>query len=827
MFEIIFMIFGRIYGTDVIVLLVSIVSGVLFAPLFYSAGSRLNEPLPTEKKTLKLIQSISYPVLFFLIHITVYIATVSFVTGVENISGASFGPIADLSAPDSLIKTASFSVNLLPFIFLILSGLSVFIDKTKMLTHRIVYVVLYLILTVLLYFSPAGVNIFWIAYATIGLLVSVLAQVLSKANNGKNANRQAGKGNPGAENIEQKKPVPKPDLFLFLTGIIYLIILTGIFIPTNIMKVSAAEFVDVLDVKNPLHYIFYSSAYAFGTFGIWCGVYYYLAKNNIRIVLDRLVWIVSVIAFINLILAGSYLGETSTGLFYFEYREFSFIQILIDIVLSIVAGILVLLLIGKKKDFMRILVVAELGMLLFSSVSNCIKINSVYSGLRYINAEKDSENIITLNKKGHNVIVIIIDRALGTEIPYIFNEKPELKVKFDGFTWYPNTISFGGYTNTGIPSVYGGYEYTPDKINARSNETLEEKHNEALKVMPVLFNQNGYNVTVCDPVYAGYNWIPDLSIFDEYENIKAYNTDGKFDKFAPDDYIGPREQLKRNFFIHSLMKIAPFNWQFLLYNEGHYCNPNTYLTFTNRSIYQSEGYDYDFLDAYLVLENLCNITKINDNENNNLLLFYNGTPHMPCLLQEPDYTPSRIVDNREYHQNDTERFNINGISLPMESSLQLTCYSVHMATYLQLGKYFDYLKDNDCYDNSRIVIVSDHGRNVHFLEEIGDSKIESEYFMPVLMVKDFDSHGFNVSDEFMTNADVNALATSGLIDNPINPFTGNPLNSDAKNAERLTVFYSDKCNLEDNHGNTFVPGKWFTVHDNPHEINNWEYLGEY
>lgn len=105
--------------------------------------------------------------------------------------------------------------------------------------------------------------------------------------------------------------------------------------------------------------------------------------------------------------------------------------------------------------------------------------------------------------------------------------------------------------------------------------------------------------------------------------------------------------------------------------------------------------------------------------------------------------------------------------------------------------------------------------------------MESEFFMPVLMVKDFNSHGFTVSDEFMTNADVNTLATDDLIDNPTNPFTGNPINSDAKNAEKLTVFYSDKCNLEDNHGNTFVPGKWFTVHDNPYDLNNWEYIGEY
>ena len=56
----------------------------------------------------------------------------------------------------------------------------------------------------------------------------------------------------------------------------------------------------------------------------------------------------------------------------------------------------------------------------------------------------------------------------------------------------------------------------PYEINARENESLKDKNNEALMVMPVLFMNEGYKVTVCDPPYANYNWVPDLSIFDKY-----------------------------------------------------------------------------------------------------------------------------------------------------------------------------------------------------------------------------------------------------------------------------------------------------------------------
>ena len=48
-----------------------------------------------------------------------------------------------------------------------------------------------------------------------------------------------------------------------------------------------------------------------------------------------------------------------------------------------------------------------------------------------------------------------------------------------------------------------------------------------------------------------------------------------------------------------------------------------------------------------------------------------------------------------------------------------------------------------------------------------------EWYYPLLLVKDFGSKEFVVSNEFMTNADVLTIATKNVINNPINPFTGN------------------------------------------------------
>ena len=125
----------------------------------------------------------------------------------------------------------------------------------------------------------------------------------------------------------------------------------------------------------------------------------------------------------------------------------------------------------------------------------------------------------TGSPQGKNVVVIMLDRAVNGFIPYIMNEKPELKAQFDGFTYYPNTLSYGYHTNIAAPALFGGYEYTPEGMAERPEVSLKEKHNEALKVMPLNFLREGYEVTVCDAPYANYQWIPDLSIYDDYPEI--------------------------------------------------------------------------------------------------------------------------------------------------------------------------------------------------------------------------------------------------------------------------------------------------------------------
>ena len=91
------------------------------------------------------------------------------------------------------------------------------------------------------------------------------------------------------------------------------------------------------------------------------------------------------------------------------------------------------------------------------------------------------------------------------------------------------------------------------------------------------------------------------------------------------------------------------------------------------------------------------------------------------------------------------------------------------------------------------------------------------------MVKDFNSSGFHVSDEFMTNADVPMLALDAVIENPQNPFTGKLINNDEKFAHEQIISLSQIADVDINNGNTFLPAAWASVKDDMRVSSNWSF----
>ena len=805
-----------------------------------------------------------------LLQIPFFIAAYQFLSNLAPLTGASLGPIADLSKPDALISIGGFTLNLLPVLMTVINLLSsTLFSKGYPMKTRVQLYAMAAFFLVFLYQSPSGLVFYWTlnnAFSLVktifyklknplkvltaissaaGVFLMVYGIFIYSASETRRRILLVGLGilclMPALFMIVKTKfgawiPETKENdrpLRGIIAESVFLFLLLGCLIPSAVIASSPQEFMDLKIEFHPFSYILSSGITAVGLFVIWMHVFYWIADKNGKRIFEYVIFLLCAVFTVDYLFFNEDLGTMTPNLHFGREADYPVIPVLFNLLILLFICVLLVLLRKKSDVAAKCLTYAGCLGLLTMTVINMITINKGCNVPKeQLAAYKESQDpYFTLSRKGRNVVVIMLDRSLNELIPYLINEKPELKEKLDGFTYYANTVSFGQSTNFGVPAFYGGYEYSPVEMNRRDQEKLASKQNEALKVMPVLFNNNGFEVTVFDPVYAGYQWIPDLTIYDDYPGINSFVTTGIFTDEEQRRY--EIETNKRNFFCYSLMRTVPLCLQKTIYNTGVYNNTSDKAyEFAQQAMgpSQAKGVDPAFTESYTELCQLPDLTMISETEDDHFFVMSNDITHHQLLLQEPDYIPAMNVDNSEYDSNNQDRFTVDGESIGISSIEQYALYETNMASLLKLSEWFDFLRENGLYDNTRIIIGADHGwlcgmkPDMYFSHD--GRTIDLEMFYPLLLFKDFDSHGFTVSEEFMTNADVPILAMKDIIKDPVNPFTGKKIDSSEKTAHDQYVILSDHWSTDVNNGNTFMPDTWLSVHDDMRDAGNWSYIAD-
>ena len=473
-----------------------------------------------------------------LLEIPFFIAAYQFLSHLSILEGVSLGPILNLGQPDAMFIIGGFTINVLPILMTLINVISSAIYlKGFPLKTKIQLYAMALFFLVFLYESPSGLVFYWtlnnlfslcknifyklknpvkvlsymssisgialLAYLLTGHIpesprhlmfmigIACLLQLpLLLSLNKKKFNISA---------VLKEKPNYKN---LFISGLLIAVIL-GVFIPSSVISSSPEEFLSIHYYHNPIHYLIYTFSLSFGYFVVWVGVFYWISNDTFKLIFEKLLSVLSLIFIINYMFFGKELGNLLPNLSYEKTFAFAKSEMLINLVVVGIAAVIILFLNSKfKKALVSFLCI----LIMTISVITGLNVNTTLQAVEAYNDRiADIENdmpYFNLSKEGNNVIVLMLDRAMGSQVPYIFNEKPELLEQFEGFTYYNNVISHGGNTNHCAPAVFGGYEYVPTELNKRDQELLVTKHNEAIKVLPHLYDQNNYKVTVCDPVYA-------------------------------------------------------------------------------------------------------------------------------------------------------------------------------------------------------------------------------------------------------------------------------------------------------------------------------------
>jgi YidC/Oxa1 family membrane protein insertase len=776
-----------------------------------------------------------------LIQIPFFIAAYSFLSHNEALKGTSFLILSDLSVPDGLISLGSVRFNILPVIMTVINcAAGLIYTKGFPLKEKLQLYGMALVFLLLLYNSPSGLVMYWIGNNCFSLLKHLYDKIHTDIK--KIVLRSLvtilclsmiyyvlvlHRGNPRVRHIFAAMllslcvilwviPVIKIKLqkiscvdypvkilvFVFALSFAVLFIITGLFLPSMLIASSPQEF-SYIDNNPPLFFVFHTLTQAFGFFIFWPLCFFFLFSTKRTFAAAGL--ILCFAALCNVFLFPGRYGILTLDMVFANSVSHSVYEMLGNIaVLCIpICVVVVLFLKGFYKIITPIIALSG-AVILALSIRNIAFIQAEHQKISEFHLDKTAktsvEPVFHFSKTGKNTVVLMLDRAMNSFFPFILEELPELKDRYSGFVYYPNTLSFSGYTRLGAPPIFGGYEYIPAEINKRDTVPVVKKHNEALLLMPVVFFRAGYQVTVTDPPYPNYSFKEDLRIYDPYPEMKAFITDAEYTGIWLKEHNmalpSQSDVLKRNILWYSMLKIVP-----LFMREGIYQQGGWFASFSGYKLTNT-------LNGYSVLDFLPRLTDARAEKENTALIMVNNTTHEPSLMQAPDYRPVLNVTNygKSPYAKESE-------------------YHGDAAALLRLADWFSFLKQENLYDNTRIIIVADHGAQKNYVTPmVPGLSVNIDNFNPLLLVKDFDASGSIKTDHtFMTNADVPFLAFQGQIEKPANPFTGKEISTELKNRP-LYVACSGGVHLENPEATqiTLDPNRDYYVRDNIFDPGNWE-----
>ncbi len=799
-----------------------------------------------------------------LIQIPFFIAAYQFLSNLETIRGEDFFFIRDMGRPDALFHFGGFPINVLPIAMTLINIVAGAVyTKGHPLKEKLQIYGMALLFLVILYSSPSGLVLYW----TMNNICSLIKNIFYKFKHPLKAfwlficvlsaacvlllifaskiampliykfcfvaitlvifllpfirKKISVRFAQGPRTLLADSSIR---LAVFASSCVLLFFLTGLAIPTSLIASSPIDF-STVTVPHPLGHIPVTLCQAVGFFLFWPLCIYFLFSSKVQSLLAVLLSIISLSA-----LADAYCfmlpyGDISSALRFLDvvnFRTASPVSFANIAALAVLAGFICFLLVRKKEKILLygicIICLAEV----FISARNSISISARYSAYKDSMEDRQSglHPIFTLSKNKQNVVLIMLDAAQGQFMEEILKESPDLRGTYSGFVFYNNTISFNGHTLMGAPGIYGGYEYTPEEINKRSDVLLKDKNNEAELLLPRIFTENlGFTAVTTDPSWGNYSIYPDLTAFDAYPEIQAYKTIGTY---ADSWYMSEKNSnhidntpaiLRRNLLFFSFFRSVPIFLREAVYYKGKYWNSNEDMPdFQN------------VIDNYAALDFLPTLTTVAETEKGSYTCIVNELAHCSAFMQAPDYVPAKRITDKG-----SSRFS------------GADDYHTQMAAMKRIGTWLNYLKENGAYDNTRIIIVSDHGRwghepDMESAPELDNAIKGSRYvgrghYHCLLMYKDFYAEGDILvdNDSFMTNADAPSLVLKGLIEKPINPFTQKAIPLDTSFLKENGVHISSCDNhqawlYKNDYTHSIKDSEWWLVRDNIFKAKNWTQL---
>ncbi|MDP2226050.1 MAG: hypothetical protein Q8J78_01035, partial [Moraxellaceae bacterium] len=418
---------------------------------------------------------------------------------------------------------------------------------------------------------------------------------------------------------------------------------------------------------------------------------------------------------------------------------------------------------------------------------------------------------IHLSTSNPNVLIIFLDRFMGSYMEAILEKEPELAQRLSGFTWYPRTVSAGENSIAGIHPMLGGYDYTPSEMNARQRP-LRELSIEAFSILPYNFAKKSHRVNVISPRGLGFTMKGDCSFFD-IPGVSCSHIPAS---------ISQKKAVSMGFSLHKLseanygellvilgsMRVAPYLFKEIIYTKGPW---QTFLDHSAGTTFR-EWAELDALDE---------MTAVDDGASS-FNFISNILPHEPYYIGE-DCLPrqTRLEASAEH------RARLGYKSLfSMQHAVTAHCSLALVANYM------DFLKQKGVYDNTKVIVVSDHGIVGDVVDTSsravagGATANKFVRLRPLVLVKEAGAEGpLTISEAFMPNAEVPIMACKD-IGGCVNPYLGDKaVESHGRNDPFIT--FSVPWQFSAQQRDKFVIKSTLVLRGkDPFKIENWVEMNE-
>ena len=312
---------------------------------------------------------------------------------------------------------------------------------------------------------------------------------------------------------------------------------------------------------------------------------------------------------------------------------------------------------------------------------------------KYISTTKNI-NMLSENK---NFLILLVDCVDSREFEKVVNETDSDYV-FDDFTYFPDTMSTYGFTRDSVPYIFSGIWY---EAETPYNQYYENAFNNS-KLFSMMKRDN-YDINVYDEELM----ISNNKKYD-VKNVELVNS-------KIDLYSLFKQEVK-----YDLFKYLPFG-----------------------------------LKKYSSIEtlNYSKCKKLNKNDSEYDIFSWNN------IFNYEHWNKIKLQKNNYFHF-----LHIEGAHFPYDLNKNLekltdeTNYDDKLgATISMIDTYLTRIKDSGMYDNSVIIILSDHGQND--LNPVGRQN-------PILYIKGIDEHHkLEVSNKKVSYVDLNESIYKDLLDN--------------------------------------------------------------